>query len=145
MKCQQCQFDNEAGAKFCGNCGAALAVAGQTVTQPTSLVSQVRCPRCGKVNNAANVFCEHCGTNMSAAAQPVAPGVATVTVTDKKVSGWWWLMPIFIGWLGGLIAWMMVKDSDARTAKTLLWVGIGFSVFWFIVSIIIAVVLNVLS
>jgi hypothetical protein len=185
MKCQRCQFDNEAGAKFCGQCGAVLAVPVPAVAQPTPPVSQNRCPRCGTVNNAtnvfcehcgtalalaepavaqpaapvsqipcprcgtvnntANIFCEHCGTNLSTAAQSFTSSAASNTVPVKKVPGWWWLMPIFLGWLGGVIAWLVVKESDRKTAMTLLWVGIGLSVFWAIVSIVLAIVLNAIS
>jgi hypothetical protein len=38
-----------------------------------------------------------------------------------------------------------VKESDRKTAMTLLWVGIGLSVFWAIVSIVLVIVLNAIS
>jgi hypothetical protein len=44
------------------------------------------------------------------------------------VSGAWWLLPIFMGWLGGLIAWLVNKDVDPRMARAMLITGIVVSV-----------------
>jgi len=48
--------------------------------------------------------------------------------TTRRVSGAWWLLPIFMGWLGGLIAWLVNKDIDPRRARQMLITGIGVSV-----------------
>jgi class 3 adenylate cyclase/tetratricopeptide (TPR) repeat protein len=47
MQCTQCQFDNPAGMKFCGQCGAKL----------TAL-----CPQCGTENPPGFKFCGECGS-----------------------------------------------------------------------------------
>jgi hypothetical protein len=44
------------------------------------------------------------------------------------VSGAWWLLPIFMGWLGGLIAWLVNKDVDQAKARAMLLTGIAVSV-----------------
>ena len=44
------------------------------------------------------------------------------------VSGAWWLLPIFLGWLGGLIAWIVNKDIDPQKARAMLITGIVISV-----------------
>jgi len=49
-------------------------------------------------------------------------------VATRRVSGAWWLLPIFMGWLGGLIAWLVNKDADPRRARQMLFTGIGISV-----------------
>lgn len=46
----------------------------------------------------------------------------------RRVSGAWWLLPIFIGWLGGLIAWLVNKDVDPAKARAMLITGIVVSV-----------------
>jgi double zinc ribbon protein len=56
MRCRSCQFDNPAGMRFCGQCGAPLALA---------------CPACGADAPAGFRFCGQCG----AALQPSAPAV----------------------------------------------------------------------
>jgi hypothetical protein len=45
----------------------------------------------------------------------------------RPVGGAWWLLPILAGWLGGLIAWLLVKDSDPRKARAMLLTGIAIS------------------
>jgi hypothetical protein len=47
---------------------------------------------------------------------------------SRRVSGAWWLLPIFMGWLGGLIAWLVNKDIDPQRARQMLITGIGVSV-----------------
>ncbi len=68
MHCRTCQFDNPAGMRFCGQCGAPLAAA---------------CPQCGAEIPAGFRFCGQCGmsleppTSQSAAAPPPKPTAAT--------------------------------------------------------------------
>jgi class 3 adenylate cyclase/tetratricopeptide (TPR) repeat protein len=59
MKCAQCQFENPAGMKFCGGCGAKLAAV---------------CPQCGTEAPPGFKFCGACGASL-AAAPPAAPAV----------------------------------------------------------------------
>lgn len=49
--CPGCGADNDPDARFCDDCGTALAVA---------------CPDCGEVNDADARFCDDCGTALSA-------------------------------------------------------------------------------
>ena len=57
------------------------------------------------------------------------PGYAAA---PQPVSGAWWLLPIFLTWLGGLIAYFAVRDRDRGKAKAMLWTGIILSVVFFI-------------
>jgi len=45
----------------------------------------------------------------------------------RRVSGAWWLLPILAGWLGGLIAWLLVRENDPAKARAMLFTGIGIS------------------
>jgi hypothetical protein len=45
----------------------------------------------------------------------------------RRVSGAWWLLPILVGWLGGLIAWLVNRDVDPRRARQMLITGIAIS------------------
>lgn len=56
MKCSSCQFDNPDGMRFCGACGARLALA---------------CSACGAPVPDGHNFCGQCGTSV-AAPRPVA-------------------------------------------------------------------------
>src|SRR5712692_6706199 len=51
MQCPSCSFDNPAGMKFCGQCGAQLSN---------------RCPQCGFENPPGFQFCGECGTPLAA-------------------------------------------------------------------------------
>ena len=53
MACPQCQHENLPGQKFCGECGARLALL---------------CPACNTSNPPANRFCGECGARLTAAA-----------------------------------------------------------------------------
>lgn len=95
------------------------------------------CQKCGKemADNAA--FCPSCGA--PATAVPVwSSGVPQTPV--EPVSGAWYLVPFFFGIIGGIIAWAVNKDRDPSRARNLLIFGLVWSVVWFAVGILIAVV-----
>jgi hypothetical protein len=58
--------------------------------------------------------------------QPAAPARPS-PFGLSQVSGAWWLLPIFMGWLGGLIAWLVNKDRDPSKARAMLITGIAIS------------------
>ena len=43
---------------------------------------------------------------------------------EKKRSNWWFLLPILIGLIGGIIAFFVLKRDDPRKAKNCLYIGI---------------------
>jgi class 3 adenylate cyclase len=59
ITCSHCRVENAVGRKFCGGCGAALALV---------------CASCGAANEPGMRFCGECGNALAAdAAQPPAP------------------------------------------------------------------------
>jgi class 3 adenylate cyclase/tetratricopeptide (TPR) repeat protein len=58
MRCTQCQFENPAGMRFCGGCGAVLASC---------------CPGCGAENPPGFKFCGQCGAALAAGGSPGPP------------------------------------------------------------------------
>lgn len=48
--------------------------------------------------------------------------------TKEYVAGEWWLMPIFLGLIGGLVAWLVNKKKEPAKARSMLLVGVGLSV-----------------
>jgi hypothetical protein len=44
------------------------------------------------------------------------------------VSGAWWILPIVLGWVGGIIAWAATRDRDPSMARMMLVVGIVLSI-----------------
>jgi class 3 adenylate cyclase/tetratricopeptide (TPR) repeat protein len=57
MICSNCGTPNEAGRKFCGECGTRLAAV---------------CPSCGTANSPGTRFCGECGTVLAAGTAPAA-------------------------------------------------------------------------
>ena len=53
IKCQNCNFDNSPGSKFCGKCGNSLQK------------EQLICPDCGKENQTDLLFCSFCGKQLN--------------------------------------------------------------------------------
>ncbi len=76
MHCTRCGKDNEAGRKFCIECGAAFGTG---------------CPSCGAPVPDDAKFCGECGTNLIAAiprdapARPSSPAVAPAPVAERRL------------------------------------------------------------
>jgi len=92
------------------------------------------CGNCGAPHNPGAAFCAGCGTPIKMAA-PTAPiygqpayQAAPVAQYQQKVSGAWWLLPIFLGVLGGLIAFFGVLRRRPGMAVVMLIVGIAVTV-----------------
>lgn len=132
MRCPQCQFKNEKGAKFCGNCGAALTPVSPhpAVAKPVSPQVQVYCSRCGAPNEAESIFCESCGSRLTPQANHRPHPSSKEYAVATKTSAAWWLMPIFLMWLGGVVAWLVVRETDRAKARHMLWLGIAMTLFW---------------
>ncbi len=67
MNCPSCGTPNDAGRKFCGECGMALAIA---------------CPACATTNAPGTKFCGECGTELVGGAPPQA---ATAPTAERRV------------------------------------------------------------
>jgi hypothetical protein len=146
MKCTKCQTENESGARFCANCGNKMTTP-RTAADRARATGKTTCPNCGQENPTGSTFCETCGTKLAATPEPptrssqntpspaARPQTGT-TQTKAQTSGAWWLLPIFLGWVGGLIGYLVVKESDQSKAKGLLIFGIVWTVFWVVVYII---------
>lgn len=80
------------------------------------------CVNCGAKIDSQSEICPKCGTR-----QPFIP---------EKVSSWWYILPIFFGLIGGLIAWIVNKEHDLKKARNFLIVGIVISLTWMMLSVI---------
>ena len=54
---------------------------------------------------------------------------------EKIRSRWWYLVPIFFGLIGGIIAYFAIRKDDPRKAKKCLWVGVILTAINIIVNI----------
>ena len=77
------------------------------------------CSQCGKQITDDVNSCPHCGGNLNQ-----NPSTYAKTHTYRKRSAWWYLLPIFINIIGGLIAYFAIKDDDPKKAKNCLIIGL---------------------
>ena len=57
---------------------------------------------------------------------------------EKSKSNAWFLLPIFFGIIGGIIAFFILRKDDPRKARNCLYLGILFMIFGIILNIFIA-------
>ena len=88
------------------------------------------CPNCGKEVSPQAISCPNCGHPLKQASPAPEP--------MERISGWWWLLPIFLSWLGGLIAYLVLKDRNRKTATYMLIFGIVWTIGALIIGIAIA-------
>jgi len=75
---------------------------------------------------------------------PEEKPAAYAAKTEKSGISWvWWIPPVVLGWIGGLISWLPNKDSEPKTARNMLITGIGMSALQGLLSIILIIALIV--
>lgn len=84
------------------------------------------CRSCGKEMADNAVFCPSCGAPVTGAA-PMGSPAAPWQPAQQHVSGAWYLVPLFFGIIGGIIAWAVTKDRDPKRARNLLIFGLVWS------------------
>jgi len=52
----------------------------------------------------------------------IQPGV------KQPSSNLWWLLPVFLAWIGGLAAWLVNRDKEPKKARYMLFGGLGMTV-----------------
>ena len=57
---------------------------------------------------------------------------------EKSRSNVWFLLPIFFGMIGGIIAFFIIRHDDPRKAKNCLYLGLIMMVIGIILNIFIA-------
>ncbi|MDX1533701.1 MAG: hypothetical protein R3230_05820 [Nitrosopumilaceae archaeon] len=64
---------------------------------------------------------------------------------ERPRSNWWFLLPIFMGLIGGVIAYFVLRHDDPRKAKNCLYLGIILAVIGFGLNILFAAQLSQLE
>lgn len=77
------------------------------------------CPQCGQKVPKDFQSCPYCGWS-STAPSPIT--------SVKKPTAWWYLVPILLALIGGLVGYIAVKDENKEMADTLLAIGIVMTV-----------------
>jgi len=79
------------------------------------------------------------GASGSIGRGPSASEGGSGPVQARAVSPFYWVLPILLGWLGGLVAWVIVRDRDPVTARHMLITGIVISVIALILTQVVLV------
>ena len=129
--CTSCGAELRSGASFCGKCGTTIE---QGYLGPTT--PAYKNPRQEAFEEYENDYVGRIGGNSNPQprynnSQRNGPYVG--------VSAAWWLLPIFFSVIGGIIAWVCVKDTDPRMAKNCLILGIVITVVPFLIVLLMVV------
>ena len=125
--CTSCGAELRSGAGFCGKCGTTIEQ-GNSNPQPA-----YKNPRQEAFEEYENDYVSRAGGNSNPQprynnSQRNGPYVG--------VSAAWWLLPIFLSFIGGIIAWACVKDRDPGMAKNCLILGIVLTVVPFAIGLL---------
>ena len=104
----------------CHNCGKLVCASCNKVIEDTSY-----CPVCVQALFTSQE------TKPSAALPQVESPPA-----NQPVSNLWWLLPIFLSWVGGLVAWLINKNKEPKKAGHMLFSGIGMAALQIILIVI---------
>ncbi|GEM_PF-2504125 len=125
---------------------------GGVATTNMTVAGSSYCGYCGTKIESTSRFCPSCGKPTSlAASKPTQerregrdlPRSYT-KMTDEEyyynyrdASGAWFLLPVFLGLIGGILMWLALRNEDPRKARDGLYVGIvffilGVIIIWFI-------------
>jgi len=55
---------------------------------------------------------------------------------ERQRSNWWYLLPIFLGIIGAIIAYFALRNDDRRKAKNCLFLGIILGVIGITVNLL---------
>jgi len=58
---------------------------------------------------------------------------------ERERSNWWFLLPIFLGLIGGVIAYFVLRHDDPKKAKNCLYLGITLAVIGILINLIFGV------
>ena len=57
---------------------------------------------------------------------------------EKTRSNLWFLLPVFFGLIGGIIAYFILRNTDSKKAKNCLYLGIALAIIGIILNITLA-------
>lgn len=91
---------------------------------------------CGECRTVlgGKIYCQPCADDIFVKKKAGGPSSTGVVKPDPsaegKIEGYWWLFPILLTWVGGIVAWALNKDKAPVAAKNMLFWGIGFTFIW---------------
>ena len=86
------------------------------------------CPHCGKEVSMEAIACPNCGHPLKQSSPAIKP--------VERISRWWWLLPILLQWVGGLICYLVLKDRNPHTAQNMLILGVVMVAVVFVTTLL---------
>ncbi len=88
------------------------------------------CHKCGNELPTGANYCNKCGTalinsGLKAEQRP--------TRTPQERSSMWYLAPILIGLIGGIIAYFIIRKDDPKKARNCMVIGFGLFIVYVII------------
>ncbi|MFA5309416.1 MAG: zinc ribbon domain-containing protein [Dehalococcoidales bacterium] len=127
--CPKCGAQAQQNANFCTRCGATLEA---TATAAPAVPSNIYCTHCGNTIPADSAFCNRCGTATTPGTSRTQPPPAAPATAGKSYAAWW-LLGIFLGIIGGVIAWSSLKNENPTVARRILMFGLFITLVVFMV------------
>ncbi len=78
-------------------------------------------------------FCSNCGAEIDIKAKICPKCGVEQPLIPEKVSNWWYVLVIFLGIVGGIIAWAVNKDRNPKKAIRFLIIGLVLPVIYIII------------
>lgn len=89
------------------------------------------CGNCGAKINSKAIICPNCGVQQLG--------------LKENVSSLWYLVPLFFGFIGGIVAWAVNKDRDPKKARNMLIFGIIWTVLLGVLMVLLGLLLAALA
>lgn len=138
------------GKCFCNLCANEVTTKTQpNISPPETLAEKLPAVSSSPVNVNDNIIYSALpvASRPPIAEKPVAAPFEVTEIVPKapeKIASIWWLMPVFLVWVGGLASWALNKDKDSKRAKSMLIWGIAFTFIWLIVLTLIGLIRNLI-
>ena len=118
MKCPTCGAENEAGNRFCEQCGSRIEPSGAVPQAQVDLASAPTaagptCPNCGAAVLPGEAFCENCGAALAATAPAVVANEAPTMIAPSALVS---VAIVSSSGLNGLPSVTNPADGDHRNA-----------------------------
>lgn len=101
----------------------------ETVTDiSTESENKTFCTNCGNEMLESSQFCTNCGTSTNPTSFTNDSNYQQYSQPTQSAGGIWYLLPIFFGLFGGIIAWAVIRNRNSERARNCLILGIIITV-----------------
>ncbi|MBM3910859.1 MAG: hypothetical protein FJ356_04345 [Thaumarchaeota archaeon] len=94
----------------------------------------VFCSSCGNEETSDKSFCSKCGSELVTQSKVDSVSRQSSIIPQRK-SKWWYLLPIFFNIIGGIVAYLILKEENKILAKNCLKLGLILLIIQFIAGI----------